>query len=343
MLNYEDLQRELWREVLRHDKLAAKNAEAVFNSLMARLQKNGYRFDDESKQILADYYDSVTAFLQNGIKTAAAVSTANSMQSPVVLQAMKNAFNERWDDGSILSQRLWQHQRITAKNIESVLTNGIKQAKSNGALLYEIQYAVESQSGNKFDIISNNSNKWTTELKKSAQYLINNPDDKAAYDAIVKRTQKYIDKLAVTGTKNASQQLLNQIKNAVEKGNTAAVDNALKWWIYDKQLYNIKRISRTEMANAGHKAVIDTTIEDDTIIGYQWRLSSGHKKSRCICGYYASVDMGLGRGVWTKETVPRNKPHPHCMCLIIPRVTKIKTGGIYSIDDVMAYKAAKKL
>jgi len=37
--------------------------------------------------------------------------------------------------------------------------------------------------------------------------------------------------------------------------------------------------------------------------------------------------MGLGRGVWTKDSVPRHKAHPHCMCLLIPRVTRIKHVG----------------
>ena len=37
-----------------------------------------------------------------------------------------------------------------------------------------------------------------------------------------------------------------------------------------------------------------------------------------MCDVYASVDYGLGRGVWPKEKVPKRKPHPHCLCYLIP-------------------------
>jgi hypothetical protein len=58
-----------------------------------------------------------------------------------------------------------------------------------------------------------------------------------------------------------------------------------------------------------HNAVIDSTHDDSTIIGYQWRLSGSHKIFD-ICDYYANIDMGLGKGVWTKDAVPRHKAHP---------------------------------
>jgi hypothetical protein len=80
------------------------------------------------------------------------------------------------------------------------------------------------------------------------------------------------------------------------------------------------------MATATHRAVISDTVDNPSVIGYQWRLSSGHKIAD-ICDYYASIEQGLGKGVWRKESVPSSKAHPHCMCLLIPRVTQIKEKG----------------
>ncbi len=80
------------------------------------------------------------------------------------------------------------------------------------------------------------------------------------------------------------------------------------------------------MATAAHRAVIASAEGDDSIIGFQWRLSGSHPATD-ICDYYANIEMGLGKGVWTKEAVPHHKAHPHCMCLLIPRVTPIKRAG----------------
>jgi len=322
MKDYEALQRKMWQAVLASDKKLDAFTKAFFNDFIEQLRKNNYVVDKKTKRALSQYYKDLTVFLEQNIATAASLATDLPMNSPEILSAMKSAFTERWDDGSILSQRLWQHERITAKNVEATIRASIAQGKSNSKILYEIQYAIESNAANKFEVISNNRNKWTSELKDKARFVINNPAGKADYYAVVKKTEDYIKKLSSNGTKAASEQLLKSIEAAVKKGSADAVDNALKWWLYDKQLYNAKRIARTEMATAAHNAVINTTIEDPLIIGYLWRLSAGHKDTGCLCNINASVNMGLGLGVWTKETVPRKKPHPHCMCSLIPVVTK---------------------
>jgi hypothetical protein len=72
--------------------------------------------------------------------------------------------------------------------------------------------------------------------------------------------------------------------------------------------------------------VIDDTHNNPGIIGYQWRLSASHPRPD-ICDFYANIEMGLGKGVWTKESVPHHKAHPHCMCLLIPRATAIPYKG----------------
>jgi hypothetical protein len=128
------------------------------------------------------------------------------------------------------------------------------------------------------------------------------------------------------GSRSAAERVLSQLQEAVLKGSEELADSAAKWWLYDKQLYHLKRIARTERSTALHRAVIAGSEDDETIIGYQWRLSGSHPAAD-ICDYYANIEMGLGKGVWSKDTVPRHKAHPHCMCLLIPRVTEIRQKG----------------
>jgi hypothetical protein len=177
---------------------------------------------------------------------------------------------------------------------------------------------------------------WEADLADSALTLIHDPTARSQWVRTVADIRDHISHLAETGTRSAAERVLAQIVTAVKTGNKGLVADALNWWIYDQQLYNLKRIVRTEMANAGHLAIIESTFDDDTIIGYQWRLSGSHPAFD-ICDDYANVDMGLGRGVFAKDKVPRAKAHPHCMCLLVPRVTENKReNGKVPFDALMS-------
>ena len=101
-------------------------------------------------------------------------------------------------------------------------------------------------------------------------------------------------------------------------GKDELIDKAVKYWLYDRQKYFLKRIVRTEAATAFHVSQIQATENDPYLLGYQWRLSSAHPRVD-ICDEWARVDQGLGAGVWSKDRVPRGKAHPHCMCYLLPR------------------------
>jgi hypothetical protein len=288
------------------------------------------QLDDAAKQQLTNYLTAMQSVIGDGIVTATALALGepigSRMQSKAVLQLVEQAFNERWEDGLTLSKRLWQHGKITSDGIELVLRQGMKTGKAVNGIMYDMQRMLEFENSKRFVLITDNRNQWTAQLADAAKQLIHNPQAKKHWKTTVKEAERYIDKLATTGTRHASLQLLNEMKRTVDKGRLDLVDKSLNWWLYDKQLYNLKRIARTEMATATHRAVISDTVDNPSVIGYQWRLSSGHKITD-ICDYYANIEQGLGKGVWRKESVPNSKAHPHCMCLLIPRVTKIKEKG----------------
>ena len=346
MKDYEQLYKRLWQEVQKHEGELGASSQAFLIKFVKQLQAKGWELSTESIQQLNDYLTGVHTLIKAGITTAISVTTGHAMQSPVVLIAMEQAFNQRWPDGLNLSQRLWNFDRNTRVGIEGVLRAGIAQSESANTLIYDMQRAIErSNAGTKFTILSRyNSDDWAAELYSTAKNVIHNPKDRALWQKAINDVREHINKLSTTGTRNAAEQLFKQITEAVNTGNAQLLDSSLNWWVYDKQLYQLKRIVRTEMANAAHQAVINTTIDDVTVIGYQWRLSGSHPAgSSCVCSQYANVEMGLGKGVWTKDKVPRLKPHPHCMCLIVPRATAVKVKGIndYVKPADSAYDIAK--
>ena len=101
---------------------------------------------------------------------------------------------------------------------------------------------------------------------------------------------------------------LKEIESALQAGRLDLVDRALNNYLYDKQLYALKRIQRTETSNAYQLAQIRATEDDPEIIGYQWILSSSHPQPD-ICDWYASVGprpgkRGLAQGKGAKEKGP---------------------------------------
>jgi hypothetical protein len=327
-MDYPELYRELAKEILSVDGKIGADTDAFVQRFIAALPADKAELGKEAQAELSAYLATMQNTLRAGIITASwiCLGKAGSLQSKEVLALAEQAFTERWADDMTLSKRLWNWQSLTEEGVGQMLQQGIKTGKASGSLIYDMQRMLEFDQAKQFAMVSNNRNQWTTELTNAAKTLIHNPASNQQWQYTLKNVERYIDKLAVTGTRHAGLQLVSQIKSAVAKGNAELVDKSLDWWLYDKQLYNLRRIARTEMATAAHRAVISSTEHDDSIIGYQWRLSSGHKVAD-ICDYYANIDQGLGKGVWRKDSVPRHKAHPHCMCLLVPRVNPIKQRG----------------
>ena len=326
-MDYDQLYKQLAQEIVNAEGRLEGGAAAFIQRFLAKLQAEGYQLQGDAEQALTAYLNGINDEIKSAIAKALEIGMGSaSLQSPQLLAATEHAFKKKWPDGLTLSKRLWQLSNKTRKNITEVLQAGVKQGEATGKVIYDMQRVIERGSGERFTVVSQHKAQWVDRLALAGRELINDPQSRKNWQKVVADTEAYIDSLAVTGTRRDAERLLHDIKSAVAKGRSQAIDDAVKWKIYNKQLYNLKRITRTEMADAGHNAVIDANQQDETIIGYQWRLSSSHKVAD-ICDYFASIDMGLGKGVFTKDSVPRHKAHPHCMCLLIPRVTPIRQPG----------------
>lgn len=330
MTDYPELYKRLAQEILKRDGQISADTSAFIKQFITQLQSEGWQLSGDAETALNSHLSGINNVIKEAIGSAVAVAsglplTAASLQSEAVLKLAEQAFIESWPDGLTLSDRLWRWRKDIRTGVQQQLQAGIRQGKAVNAVMYDMQRAIE-RGGNRFKIVTDHADDWVTELHASATALIHDPAAKAAWKVTIGEAEERISMLKATGSRSAAEQVLKQIRNAVDKGSEELVDKAVKWWLYNKQLYNLKRIARTEMATAAHRAVIASVEGDESIIGFQWRLSASHPVAD-ICDYYANIEMGLGKGVWTKDAVPHHKAHPHCMCLLIPRVTPIKQAG----------------
>lgn len=333
MTDYPALYRRLAQEIIAHEGQLTADTQQFTAILVKQLRKDGYVLTPETENAMSKYIDAMKAAIGLGISKAAATATQQPLQSETVLLLAEQSFKQQWPDGLTLSDRLWKWDEATRNGVSQVLQEGIRAGKAVDGIAMDMQRTIErAAGGQRFKIVSEHVDDWVAELHSAALELIHNPAARADWNAAVETAREIIDGLKTTGSRSAAERVLSEMQKAVEKGREELLDKAVKWWTYDKQLYNLKRIARTEMANAGHRAVIESTIDSPGIIGYQWRLSASHPVAD-ICDYYASIDMGLGKGVFTKDAVPKSKAHPHCMCLLIPRVSPILERGNKNYAD----------
>lgn len=94
--------------------------------------------------------------------------------------------------------------------------------------------------------------------------------------------------------------------------------------------YAAMRLGRTEINNAHHETSIRMSKDRPWVVGYKWNLSGSHPRPDA-CNDYAERDhSGLGRGVFSKATVP-SKPHPMCLCYL----THIQKPPKEFMDDLV--------
>lgn len=336
MTDYPELYRQLAREILKHEGKIEGDAKQFVAKLAEQLRNEGWTLTPDIETHLTEYLAAMQGAIRTGIETAVGVASAampGLPRSQAAAKLAEQAFNERWPDGLKLSDRLWNFNETARKGLTDVLRQAAKTGEATTKTVYTMQRTIErAAGGQRFKIVEQYADDWVTELHEAATQMIHDPAAKELWQATLADVRERIDNLKVTGSRRAAERVFDQIQQAVAKGREELADKAVKWWLYDKQLYGLKRIARTEMATAMHRAVIAGTEADDTIIGYQWRLSASHPVTD-ICDYYAAVEMGLGKGVFTKDAVPQHKAHPHCMCLLIPRVTKIQQRGDKNYAD----------
>jgi len=306
-----------WEEV-------EKDFSEKTDKLIERLKEQNYQIDRQTEELLRklaeELYHKTTALITHVVN--AVNKTANLQKDAFAMKLAQEIINHRWDDGLKLSERFWDFSQQAIARLKNTVTEGIRYDNGVKALMYKLQYTIEALEQQEFAVVLKEQlPKWLKEFEASTKGMLVNAESRQVWEKVKKKVEKYVEKRSKEGTYYAGKQLLKEIENALQEGKMELVNKAVRWWIYDKQLYRLKTIAWTEAAHAYMKATVELTKDEEEIVGYQWRLSRSHPRAD-ICDVYANVDYGLGRGVHPKDKLPRLPAHPHCMCYLVPIVRR---------------------
>jgi urease gamma subunit len=323
-MNWEQVRRLFLEWFLSEWEDVEKDFSEKTDKLIDRLKEQNYQIDKQTEELLRklaeELYNKTTTLITHVVD--AVNKTAKLQKDALAMQVAQEVINHRWDDGLKLSERFWDFSQQAMARLKSVIMEGIRYDNGVKALMYKLQYTIETMEGQEFAVVLKEQlPKWLKEFEQSTKGLLVNAESRQAWEKIKKKVEKYIEQRSKEGTYYAGKQLLKEIEKALQEGKMELVDKAVRWWIYDKQLYRLKTIAWTETAHAYLKATVELTKDEEEIVGYQWRLSRSHPRAD-ICDVYANVDYGLGRGVHPKNKLPRLPAHPHCMCYLVPVVRR---------------------
>jgi len=326
-MTWEELRKRFLRELLHYERRLERGVRQFAREFLARLKAEGYRLTPPLENRLKNYVQEHRKSLEELIRASAGEALlfrriSREMRDEMAARLAREVFEYRYPDGLKLSERIWWWSERMAEGVRRTLADGLRFSRSVDRVVYDMQYAIEAAARRRFlQVTTEQLPKWVEDLWDAGRLVIRDPRARDIWRRVIERVERYVAEFDRSGTYHASRRLVRAIEKAVVSGREALIARAVNHWLYDRQLFFLRRIARTEAANAFHLAQIRATEDDPEVIGYHWRLSGSHPKPD-ICDEYARMDFGLGPGVWPKDRVPRVKPHPHCMCYLVPRVTR---------------------
>lgn len=213
-----------------------------------------------------------------------------------------------------LSSRLYAQGEATSSIVEGVVRKHVRGFSDARALALELYEGYDFNPIEPLEIVKGND----ALPKYMREALLEDP---ATTNGLKRAYARAQTKALRTGhLKAAYTELLNGI-DAVEKGAGADfLDKKLKVAFNEKMRYFANRIAQTELQRAYAEAQAKEFMADSDIKYVQWRLSPNHPEWD-ICDYFAGVNRyGLGPGVYPKAFAPVAPAHPHCKCVLSPRL-----------------------
>ena len=324
-LDWADLHRRLWAAISSYDGRLAATSREYSDAIREAVRAAEGRLSAEAEQYIVDYLDAAEAMVRDGLAAAvsplgaaAQAAGADVLRDELVARTVQASYARRWPDGLRLSDRVWAWQGRTRAGVSEALAAGLRLERGAGSVLMDMQRAVEAVEGQRFAIVTQQWDDWASRLASEGRRAAGDPRLLTAWrDALAEATE-HVRGLRDGGTRRQAQAALADIREAVLSGRRDLLDRRLEWWLYDRQQYVMRRVIRTEMANAQHGAVLEIGNADEDVTGYRWRRSARPGSDPCQCELYATIDFGAGPGYWPRRRVPRGKPHPHCMCSVTP-------------------------
>jgi hypothetical protein len=210
-----------------------------------------------------------------------------------------------------LSKTLYQNEKQAKKIIKGELEAQIKLGRN---YKYAAQFLQDNTGQFKPD-----APKYLDELYQAGKRaLAGDMDAQRILKGKIKSVQRQIDKLSPNGSTDRLVVAYQDLLDAVESGNTKAMDKRLRRAVEEKARYQAERVARTEIARAYGDAKMSAIQKDEDATGWRWILSSAHH-GMDICDFNAEADLyGMGEGTYPINRGPEYPAHPHCTCILRP-------------------------
>lgn len=287
----------------------------------------------ERRNPLSDFVSLVQSLLRKTLwKIVPRLPVPVQDRERFVSEAMASAFETRIA-GKTLSRRLWIAADDLMQNLGRTLAEGVRSGEKISKLVAEMQAAIEKAAGVAGKVEFDVSKDWLARLNKTSRGLIADPAGAAKWSKTIAQSRKLAEKIRDAPSRRKALESLRKIEEAVKAANQELLDSAINEHLVNKQARYLARIARTERQIANIRAVGDAMSQDRSVIGFKWVLNALHPEPD-ICDRLASVDFGLGKGVFPKRLYPRSVGHPNCLCTIIPVTRKNPIAGTVSPESI---------
>ncbi len=233
------------------------------------------------------------------------------------ISLLPSALEQAWDEsGMTLSEKLHGADREMRDRIVQTIR---EQLKLNHHAMTAARELYDGYNSGKAVTRRQSIPKYLQKVIDFARRSDLTKDDEAYLLRMVRRAQRQVDKLAADGAPNrALKSAYSELLTAVSERSEKAMQRAVHTAIEEKSRYIAERIARTEAARAWADGFVERYGRDESVVAYQWKLSSRHPKFD-ICNLYAEANLwGLGNGIYPKDETPKLPVHPHCLCHLAP-------------------------
>lgn len=129
-----------------------------------------------------------------------------------------------------------------------------------------------------------------------------------------------VDDLTTQALRAAYRGVLDALDGLEKGAGQDLLAKRLEVAFYERMRYFAQRIAQTELHRAFAHRQAAELLDDQDVEWVQWRMNPSHPVAD-ICDYFAKVDRwGLGPGVYPKRVAPVAPAHPHCCCVLSPRL-----------------------
>ena len=146
-----------------------------------------------------------------------------------------------------------------------------------------------------------------------------------------------VDGLKTPALRAAYAELLDAIDKVEAGAARALLERKLDVAFFERMRYFATRIARTELHRAYAQREAWLLMQDADVEFVQVRRAPG-RQAPCICVLMTGRDAyGLGPGVYPKADAPLPPFHPHCMCVVAPRLDLTGTPEPERDDEADVY------